>query len=134
MRYLSQTPEDTKEMLDAIGVKSVEDLFASIPANVRHDAPIDIEPKSEWALSKEIRALAAQNFSGTAFLGAGCYPHDIPAHIPYLAMRSEFLTSYTPYQPEVSQGTLQAIFEFQTMTANLLGTEVANASMYDGAN
>lgn len=134
MRYLSQTPEDTKEMLDAIGVKSVEDLFASIPANVRRDGPIDIKPQSEWALSKEIRALAAQNFSGTAFLGAGCYPHDIPAHIPYLAMRSEFLTSYTPYQPEVSQGTLQAIFEFQTMTANLLGTEVANASMYDGAN
>jgi len=121
-------------MLDAIGVKSVEDLFASIPANVRRDGPIDIKPQSEWALSKEIRALAAQNFSGTAFLGAGCYPHDIPAHIPYLAMRSEFLTSYTPYQPEVSQGTLQAIFEFQTMTANLLGTEVANASMYDGAN
>ena len=134
MRYLSHTPEDVKEMLDVIGVKSVSDLFASIPESVRRDKPIDITPKSEWALSEELGQMAAENFSGTAFLGAGCYPHNIPAHIPYLALRSEFLTSYTPYQPEVSQGTLQAIFEFQTMTANLLGMEVANASMYDGAN
>ena len=134
MRYLSHTPEDVKEMLDAIGAKSVEDLFASIPANVRRDKPIDIPAMSEWALSAELSKMASENFTGTAFMGAGCYPHAIPAHIPYLASRSEFVTSYTPYQPEVSQGTLQAIFEFQTMTANLLGMEVANASMYDGAN
>ena len=134
MRYLSHTPEDLRAMLDTIGVKKVEDLFSTIPAEVRMDGPIDIKPRTEWELTAELGAMAEANCDSVAFLGAGCYPHHIPAHIPYLSSRSEFLTSYTPYQPEVSQGTLQAIFEFQTMTANLLGMEVANASMYDGAN
>lgn len=134
MRYLSHTPEDLRAMLDTIGVKKVEDLFSTIPAEVRMDGPIDIKPRTEWELTAELGAMAEANCDSVAFLGAGCYPHHIPAHIPYLSSRSEFLTSYTPYQPEVSQGTLQAIFEFQSMTANLLGMEVANASMYDGAN
>lgn len=134
MRYLPHAPEDVKEMLDVIGAKSVEDLFASIPADVRRGTPIDIPAMSEEALSAYFERMASRNFVGTTFMGAGRYPHAVPAHIPYLASRSEFLTSYTPYQPEVSQGTLQSIFEFQTMTADLLGMEVANASMYDGAN
>lgn len=134
MRYLSHTPEDLRSMLDAIGVKEVSDLFTSIPANVRRDKPIDIEPRSEWKLISEFKEMAESNCPGSVFIGAGRYLHDIPAHVPYLASRSEFLTSYTPYQPEVSQGTLQAIFEFQTLIANLLGMEVANASMYDGAS
>jgi glycine dehydrogenase subunit 1 len=140
MRYLSHTPDDLREMLEVVGVKSVEELFESIPPGVRRDSEIDIEPRSEWRLFREFEEMAvgpaAMGPSGTpvAFVGAGSYSHCIPAHISYLASRSEFLTSYTPYQPEISQGTLQAIFEFQTMTAGLLGMEIANASMYDGAS
>ncbi|MDR1482095.1 MAG: aminomethyl-transferring glycine dehydrogenase subunit GcvPA [Synergistaceae bacterium] len=137
MRYLSHTPDDIKEMLEAVGVKSVEELFSSIPAGVRRDSEIDIEPRSEWRLSRDFEEMAGGlTAAGPAvsFAGAGSYSHCVPAHIPYLASRSEFLTSYTPYQPEISQGTLQAIFEFQTMTAGLLGMEIANASMYDGAS
>ena len=134
MRYLSHTPEELRSMLDAIGVKNVSDLFKSIPQGVRMSGPIDIKPRTEWELLAEFSDMAESNCASVMFLGAGCYQHHIPAHIPYLAGRSEFLTSYTPYQPEVSQGTLQAVFEFQTMTADLLGMEVANASMYDGAN
>jgi glycine dehydrogenase subunit 1 len=133
MRYLSHTPDDIREMLEVIGVKSIEKLFDSIPLDVRRDSEIDIEPRSEWRLSREFEEMAgASNL--VAFVGAGSYAHYVPAHIPYLASRSEFLTAYTPYQPEISQGTLQAIFEFQTMTASLLGMEIANASMYDGAS
>ncbi len=134
MRYLSHTPEDLREMMEAIGIKSVDELFASIPADSRRTTEIAIEPRSEWRLIEEFKTMAEANCPGVAFMGAGSYSHHVPAHIPYLYMRSEFQTSYTPYQPEVSQGTLQAIFEFQTMTANLLGMEVANASMYDGAS
>lgn len=134
MRYLSHTQDEVREMLGVIGAKSVDELFASIPEKVRRSGAIDIAPRSEWALKSEISAMAAEDRVGPCFMGAGCYQHEIPAHIPYLAGRSEFITSYTPYQPEVSQGTLQAIFEFQTMVSDLLGTEIANASMYDGAS
>jgi glycine dehydrogenase subunit 1 len=132
MRYLSHTPGDLREMLEVVGAESVEELFGSIPSNVRRDSEIDIEPRSEWRLSREFEEMAGRG--PAAFVGAGSYSHCVPAHVPYLASRSEFLTSYTPYQPEISQGTLQAIFEFQTMTAGLLGMEIANASMYDGAS
>jgi glycine dehydrogenase subunit 1 len=134
MRYLSHTPEDLREMMEVIGIERVGELFDSIPESVRRDSEIAIEPRSEWRLIQEFEKMAASNCPGTAFIGAGSYSHYVPAHIPYLASRSEFITSYTPYQPEVSQGTLQAIFEFQTMTGNLLGMEIANASMYDGAS
>lgn len=134
MRYLSHTADDLREIKETIGIHDVEELFEPIPQDVRRDSEIAIEPRSEWKLSREFGEMAGMNRPCAAFIGAGSYPHHIPAHIPYLASRSEFLTSYTPYQPEVSQGTLQAIFEFQTMTANLLGMEVANASMYDGAS
>jgi glycine dehydrogenase subunit 1 len=134
MRYLPHTPGDLREMLEAVGAESVEELFAPIPAEVRRDSEIDIEPRSEWRLSREFEEMAEAAGSSVSFAGAGSYSHCVPAHVPYLASRSEFLTSYTPYQPEISQGTLQAIFEFQTMTAGLLGMEIANASMYDGAS
>jgi glycine dehydrogenase subunit 1 len=133
MRYLSHTPDDFREMLEVVGVKSIEELFDSIPADVRRSSEIDIEPRSEWRLSREFKNMAGP-WGTKAFAGAGSYSHCVPAHVPYLASRSEFLTSYTPYQPEISQGTLQAIFEFQTMTAGLLGMEISNASMYDGAS
>jgi glycine dehydrogenase subunit 1 len=136
MRYLSHTPDELREMLEVVGVESVEELFKSIPSGIRRDSEIAIEPRSEWRLSREFEEMAGGPIAATpvAFVGAGSYSHCIPAHVPYLASRSEFLTSYTPYQPEISQGTLQAIFEFQTMTAGLLGMEIANASMYDGAS
>ncbi|MDR1977265.1 MAG: aminomethyl-transferring glycine dehydrogenase subunit GcvPA [Synergistaceae bacterium] len=134
MRYLSHTPDDLREMMEVIGIERVEELFDSIPKNARRDSEIAIEPRSEWRLLREFEEMAQANRTGTAFIGAGSYSHHVPAHIPYLASRSEFITSYTPYQPEVSQGTLQAIFEFQTLTGSLLGMEIANASMYDGAS
>lgn len=134
MRYLSHTPDDLREMKEAVGIKELSDLFSCIPAEVRRTGEIAIEPRSEWRLLHEFQEMAEANCPGVAFIGGGAYAHHIPAHIPYLASRSEFITAYTPYQPEVSQGTLQAIFEFQTLTGNLLGMEVANASMYDGAN
>ena len=134
MRYLSHTADDLREIEETIGIRDAGELFECIPQNVRRDSEIAIEPRSEWKLSREFGEMAGMNRPCVTFIGAGSYSHHIPAHIPYLASRSEFLTSYTPYQPEVSQGTLQAIFEFQTMTANLLGMEVANASMYDGAS
>lgn len=134
MRYLSHTPDDLREMMEAVGVKKLEELFASIPPDSRRTKEIGIEPRSEWALVREFQEMAQANCPGVAFIGAGSYSHHVPAHIPYLYSRSEFQTSYTPYQPEVSQGTLQAIFEFQTMTASLLGMDLANASMYDGAS
>jgi glycine dehydrogenase subunit 1 len=132
MRYLSHTPDDFREMLEVVGVESVENLFDSIPADVRRSSEIAIEPRSEWRLSREFEEMAGG--SPVTFVGAGSYAHYVPAHVPYLASRSEFLTSYTPYQPEISQGTLQAIFEFQTLTAGLLGMDISNASMYDGAS
>lgn len=137
MRYLPDTREDMARMLQAVGCERVEDLFANVPEACRRREPMSLEaPRTEWELREHIGTLARSMASSrgyTHFLGAGNYGHHIPAHVPYLLGRSEFSTAYTPYQPEMSQGTLQAIFEYQTYVARLLDMEVANASLYDGA-
>lgn len=136
MRYLPQTPSEISEMLGVVGAKSVDDLFANLPAGVRYDATLDIPAElPEAALMAHLTELAAKNTGvlPTSFLGAGAYHHHIPPAVDQLLLRSEFYTAYTPYQPEVAQGTLQAIFEFQTVVSELLGLSLANASMYDGA-
>src|ERR1035437_5414990 len=140
MRYLPKSPADRKEMLAAInettpGVKSIDDLFASIPAEYQLTRDLKIlRQHSESEIIDRFRAFAENNATGYAsFLGAGAYRHYRPVIIDSLVLRGEFLTSYTPYQPEISQGTLQAMFEFQTMICELTGMEVANASMYDGS-
>jgi len=137
MRYLPLTEEDRRAMLGVIGVKSVDDLFGDVPAALRLKAPLDL-PKGmgEIEIERELAALAAKNMAADSvpsFLGAGAYRHHVPAAVDYLVQRGEFLTSYTPYQPEIAQGTLQALFEFQTQVALITDMEVANASMYDGA-
>jgi glycine dehydrogenase subunit 1 len=138
MRYLPHTPEDISAMLQAIGVKSLEDLFPTVPYDCRRTGDLKLpEALTEWELNKHIDKLSntmAVSPEFRVFLGAGSYDHYIPASVSYLLSRSEFVTSYTPYQPEISQGTLQAIFEYQTLTARLLGMDVANASQYDGAS
>ncbi len=138
MRYFPQGEEDLRRMLDAIGVSSVSDLFASIPDGLRLTRPLDLPPAhSEPELRRRLGALASRNATPAThawFLGAGAYRHHVPAAIPQILLRSEFYTSYTPYQPEVSQGTLQAIFEFQSLMAGLTELDVANASLYDGAS
>ena len=137
MRYIPHTPEDEREMLDAIGIESVEQLFRTIPDNLRLGRPLDLPPAApECKLKAELEQLAALNRDATkvaSFAGAGLYNHYVPAAVGAITSRSEFYTAYTPYQPEVSQGTLQAVFEFQTMQSRLLGMEVANASLYDGS-
>lgn len=138
MRYLPHTDEDIRQMLETIGIKSIDDLFVEIPSAVRLDRPLDLPSAlSESELLAEVGRLAARN-AGTgrylSFLGGGAYNHFIPAVVDHLASRSEFYTAYTPYQPEISQGTLQAIFEYQTLICQLTGMDVANASMYDGAS
>src|SRR5260370_443526 len=122
-------------MLATIGVDSLEDLFSYLPPEVRLDRPLDIAPgKSEYEIVDYFRARGAQNANGYAsFLGAGVYNHYRPVLVDTVVSRGEFLTSYTPYQAEISQGTLTTIFEFQTMICQLTGMEVANASMYDGS-
>ncbi|MDD7340144.1 MAG: aminomethyl-transferring glycine dehydrogenase subunit GcvPA [Eubacteriales bacterium] len=136
--YLSQTPENIKEMLDKIGVKSEEDLFDCIPKSVRFKGELNLpKHKSELEVRKIMNNLADMNCSTdkkVCFLGAGAYDHYIPSVIGAIASRSEYYTSYTPYQPEVSQGTLQMIFEFQTMMSNLVGLPITNASLYDNSN
>jgi glycine dehydrogenase subunit 1 len=136
--YTPHSPSDVAAMLAAIGVESVDDLFAHVPARLRSQATIDLPAgQTEVELRRALESLAARNTGATGaavFLGAGAYPHVVPAVVDQILLRSEFATAYTPYQPEVSQGTLQAIFEFQTFTSILLGLEVANASMYDGAS
>lgn len=136
MRYLPITDKERKEMLEKIGVASVEDLFSPLPKDLLLKNGLDLpKAKSEMEIEKTMKDLGAMN-SGSgmlSFLGGGCYRHYCPSIVDQLLLRSEFYTAYTPYQPEVSQGTLQVIFEFQTMIANLFGMEVANASMYDGA-
>ncbi|MEZ7793151.1 aminomethyl-transferring glycine dehydrogenase subunit GcvPA [Niallia circulans] len=136
-RYLPMTEQDQKEMLAAIGVSSVEDLFSDIPEKVRFQGNYSIKlAKSESALLKELTKLAQKNADAKAnvsFLGAGVYDHYSPVIVDHVLSRSEFYTAYTPYQPEISQGELQAIFEFQTMICELTGMDVANSSMYDGA-
>ncbi|NMO78429.1 aminomethyl-transferring glycine dehydrogenase subunit GcvPA [Niallia alba] len=136
-RYLPMTVQDQKEMLEVIGVSSVEELFSDIPEKVRFQGDYQIKPaKSESALLKELTKLAKKNADAKAnvsFLGAGVYDHYSPVIVDHVLSRSEFYTAYTPYQPEISQGELQAIFEFQTMIGELTGMDVANSSMYDGA-
>jgi glycine dehydrogenase subunit 1 len=135
-RYLPMTEADQKAMLDTIGVPSVQDLFSDIPERVQFKGEYKIkEAKSESALMKELTRLAAKNAdlkAYAAFLGAGVYDHYMPVIVDHVLSRSEFYTAYTPYQPEISQGELQAIFEFQTMICELTGMDVANSSMYDG--
>jgi glycine dehydrogenase subunit 1 len=135
-RYTSVTPEDLREMLQAIGVASMDELFADIPASLRLGRPLQLPGgKSEPEVYEELRALAQANVSTeqeTSFLGAGMYDHYVPALVDSITQRSEFLTPYTPYQPEVSQGTLQAMFEYQTAICELTGLPVSNASVYEG--
>jgi glycine dehydrogenase subunit 1 len=135
-RYTSATDADRREMLDAIGVSSVEDLFADIPAAVRLDRPLAIEPgRSEQEVYARLRDLASRNVSAedeVSFLGAGMYDHYVPSLVDNLLSRSEFLTPYTPYQPEISQGNLQVMFEYQTAISELTGLPVSNASVYEG--
>lgn len=135
MRYIPNSPDERSEMLRSIGLKRIEDLFEQIPENLRLDGKIGVgEAMSEPDLIEYFRSLASQNATGhTSFLGAGAYSHFIPVVIDPLISRSEFFTAYTPYQPELSQGTLQYIFEFQTMVCQLTGMDVANASLYDGS-
>ncbi|MBN1958205.1 MAG: aminomethyl-transferring glycine dehydrogenase subunit GcvPA [Desulfuromonadales bacterium] len=138
MRYLPHTDVEVQQMLERIGVSSMEDLFSGVPENCRLQKPLDLPAAlSEAEVMAQLRSLAEKN-SGIsdwdAFLGGGAYNHFIPAVVDQLVSRSEFYTAYTPYQPEISQGTLQAIFEFQTMICQLTAMDVANASMYDGAS
>lgn len=138
MRYLPLTPADRAEMLGVIGVGSIDDLFSDVPPEARLPGLIPGLPghASEMAVERHMTALAAKNLSAGAapfFLGAGAYRHHIPASVDHLIQRGEFLTAYTPYQPEIAQGTLQVLFEFQTQVARLFGTDIANASMYDGS-
>ncbi len=135
-RYLPMTEEDKNQMLRTIGVSSIDELFSDIPERVRFNREYNIKPaKSETALWRELSRLADKNADlkkNVSFLGAGVYDHYIPAIVDHVLLRSEFYTAYTPYQPEISQGELQAIFEFQTMVCELTGMDVANSSMYDG--
>ncbi len=135
-RYIPNTQEDEKRMLKSIGKEAVEDLFRDIPNELRLDRELRLpEGLSEIELSRHMNELANKNKGldqMTCFLGAGAYDHYIPSIVKHLASRSEFYTSYTPYQPEISQGTLQIIFEYQTMICNLTGMDVTNASVYDG--
>ncbi|NND49932.1 MAG: aminomethyl-transferring glycine dehydrogenase subunit GcvPA [Rhizobiales bacterium] len=137
MRYLPHEPAERKEMLSSIGVGSVDELFADIPEDKRLDGLLDLPGHmGELEVERRLGAMAARNVSAGSrpfFVGAGAYRHHVPASVDHLIQRSEFLTSYTPYQPEVSQGTLQVLFEFQTQIAALTGMEIANASMYDGS-
>jgi glycine dehydrogenase subunit 1 len=136
-RYISNAGEDIREMLDTVGVDSIDRLFDTIPDAVKLDGLLDIPgPWSEIESRRWFRALAARNKTAAdhaSFLGAGAYSHYQPACIDQLLLRAEFLTAYTPYQPEVSQGTLQSIFEYQTHQCMLTGLDVANASLYDGS-
>ncbi|MBU8879359.1 aminomethyl-transferring glycine dehydrogenase subunit GcvPA [Bacillus sp. FJAT-29790] len=135
-RYLPMTETDKKEMLETIGVNSVAELFNDIPERVRFKGEYNIKPAAtETALMKELTQLAQKNAdlrSNASFIGAGVYDHYMPIIVDHVISRSEFYTAYTPYQPEISQGELQAIFEFQTMICELTGMDVANSSMYDG--
>jgi glycine dehydrogenase subunit 1 len=138
MRFMPHTEGDVASMLETIGAKHLDDLIAHVPAKLRANATINLEPgRSEADVVREISALAARNTGAsgfTSFLGAGYYRHYVPAAVRAVIARAEFATSYTPYQAEASQGTTQAIFEFQTLITQLTGMEVANASMYDGAS
>ncbi|MGO8740456.1 aminomethyl-transferring glycine dehydrogenase subunit GcvPA [Rhodoblastus sp.] len=137
MRYLPLSLQERDDMLARIGVASVNALYADAPRDALLTAPLDLPKRqTELEVERRLSALAAKNVAAGAvpfFVGAGAYKHHVPATVDHLIQRSEFLTAYTPYQPEISQGTLQVLFEFQTQVANLTGMEVANASMYDGS-
>jgi glycine dehydrogenase subunit 1 len=137
MRYLPLTDADRRAMLARIGVPSIESLYRDVPEKVRLAKPVDLPAHmGELEVERAIAAMAAKNLGtgrAPSFLGAGAYRHHVPAAVDYLIQRGEFLTSYTPYQPEVTQGTLEYLFEFQTQVALLTDMDVANASMYDGA-
>ncbi|HHE51631.1 MAG TPA: aminomethyl-transferring glycine dehydrogenase subunit GcvPA, partial [Candidatus Acetothermia bacterium] len=135
MRYIPNTDEDRREILAAIGRSSISELFDDIPRNVKAlFQPLGQAGKSEMEVRTELEALSRENKAGEAvsYLGAGIYDHYIPSVVSHITSRSEFYTAYTPYQPEISQGTLTAMFEFQTLVCELTGMEIANSSMYDG--
>jgi glycine dehydrogenase subunit 1 len=137
MRYLPHTEAERRSMLDIIGAKDIDALFADAPAGkLLADLPNLPKKQSEMAVERALSALAAKNLPASAapfFAGCGAYKHHVPATVDHIIQRSEFMTAYTPYQPEIAQGTLQYLFEFQTQVAALTGMEVANASMYDGS-
>ncbi|WP_422344274.1 aminomethyl-transferring glycine dehydrogenase subunit GcvPA [Parasphingorhabdus sp.] len=138
MRYLPLTPQDRQDMLATIGANSIDDLFVDVPKEVQLDGPVRDLPvhAGEMAVEAHMKSLARKNLAAgdmPFFLGAGAYRHHVPASVDHIIQRGEFLTAYTPYQPEIAQGTLQTLFEFQTQVARLFGVDVANASMYDGS-
>ncbi|MFO1189448.1 MAG: aminomethyl-transferring glycine dehydrogenase subunit GcvPA [Alphaproteobacteria bacterium] len=137
MRYLPLTDDDRRAMLATIGAPSIDDLFIDVPPAARRAKPFDLPPHAgEIEVERQIAALAARNLPTSvapSFLGCGAYRHHVPAAVDHLIQRGEYLTSYTPYQPEIAQGTLQYLFEFQTMVAEITGMDIANASLYDGA-
>jgi glycine dehydrogenase subunit 1 len=136
LRYIPNSPAERDEMLRAVGLERADELFDSIPADIRLTDRLNVPSAlSEMELLEKFNSMAARNYAATrpSFLGAGAYSHYAPTIVDHLISRSEFFTAYTPYQPEISQGTLQAIFEFQTLVCQLTGMEVANASMYDGS-
>ncbi|MCA9764778.1 MAG: glycine dehydrogenase, partial [Gemmatimonadetes bacterium] len=137
MRYIPNTEADKAEMLAAIGVSSVDELFRTIPEDLRLGRALEV-PRglAEADLLAHLRALAAKNVASSdavSFLGGGVYRHTVPTAVSQLLLRGELYTAYTPYQPEIAQGTLQSIFEFQTMVSELIGADVVNASLYDGS-
>src|ERR1700709_875116 len=137
MRYLPLTPDDRAQMLGVIGAASIDELFVHAPASARKKSLFGLRRHAgELEVERELSGLAAMNRAagaGPFFCGAGAYKHHVPASVDHIIQRSEFLTSYTPYQPEIAQGTLQYLFEFQSQVAALTGMDVANASMYDGS-
>src|SRR5919109_4125520 len=137
MRYIPNTDADRQAMLEAIGLTSIEELFKSIPHDLRLARPLDIPTVlSEQEVLRQMRTLASRNADVedyVSFLGAGAYHHFIPSIVPVLTSRGEFMTAYTPYQAEMAQGTLQAVYEYQTLICQLTDMEVANASLYDGS-
>jgi glycine dehydrogenase subunit 1 len=135
--YIPVTKEQKENMLETVGIKSVDELFSAIQDSLKLKRSLDLpEPVSEYELKKHVQNVIQQNFDASwnlCFLGAGIYDHIIPSAVKHIVSRQEFYTAYTPYQPEISQGILQSIFEYQTMIAELTGMDAANASVYDGA-
>ena len=133
MSFIPHSDADRKEMLRTIGISSEDELFADIPEKLRLSAPLDLPPAlSEWEAVRALHQIAQDSRHLVCFAGAGYYDHYVPAAVDSLLRRGEFCTPYTPYQPEVSQGTLQAVYEYQTAICRLTGMEAANASLYDG--
>jgi len=134
MTFVPHSDADRREMLRRVGVSDIDELFRDVPRGLVRDEPLELpRALSEWEAVRRLRELAARNPALVSFAGGGLYDHHVPAAVDHIIRRSEFYTAYTPYQPEVAQGTLQVIYEFQTMVCELTGMEVANASMYDGA-